>query len=129
MEIKLSPEESEEYFYNSLCNLSGYLSGYGLELTYKHEAYDKARTILLDKGVEICYEDVLMQILHQGDELTLKDHEGDGDMSRSITLKDVHERVQKTPLAHLQDMINETDDVTTADVIIQTCFYESIIFG
>lgn len=35
----------------------------------------------------------------------------------------------KTPIDHLMDAINQEDDAITADVILQTVFYEDIIFG
>ena len=130
MEIKLTPEESEEYFYNSICNLCGYLSGYGLELSYYDDHYKAAKKRLLNKNQgSVCYEDVMMEILRGGNPLKMIDHEGDGDMTREIFLGDVHKRVQKTPLNHLTDMIEGNDDVITADVIVQTCFYEEIVFG
>jgi hypothetical protein len=125
MTINLTQTESEEYFNNSLCNALGYMSGYGLQLEYNDTDYKAAKAKLRNP----CFEDVLMQILKDGKSLTLVDVECEGEYTRSITLKEVHERVQKTPLDHLQDMIDETDDATTADVILQTVFYEDIIFG
>ena len=125
MKITLTPQESEEYFYNALCNGLGYVEGYGLGLDYKNQDYNAAK----DKLTNPCYEDVLMQMLRDGNELTLIDHEGEGDMTRSITIEDVHEQVQNTPLHHLTNMIEENDDAETADVIIQTVFYNEIVFG
>jgi hypothetical protein len=46
-----------------------------------------------------------------------------------ITINDVYERVQNTPLDHLLNMINEEDDADTADVILQTVFYNEVVFG
>jgi hypothetical protein len=131
MKITLTPQESEEFFYNSLCNAlgTGYLSGYGIDIDAKEDTYAKAKKTLKDKGESPCYEDVLMQVLRQGDELWVFDIENDGEMNTSITLADVHERVQQTPLTHLVAMINETDDAETADAIIQTTFFKEIIFG
>jgi hypothetical protein len=125
MKITLTPQESEEYFYNALCNGLGYVCGYGLELDYENQDYNAAKNKLTNP----CYEDVLMQMLRDGNKLTLIDHESEGDMTRSITIEDVHEQVQNTPLHHLTNMIEETDDAETADVIIQTVFYNEIIFG
>ena len=128
MEIKLSKEESEEYFYNALCNGLGYISGYGLELDNDSE-YINAQKRLNDKGVKgICYEDVLMEVLRGGDQLTLVDYEGDEERF-SITLDDVHNKVQKVPVSHLLDMVEERDDAVTADVILQTVFLGEVIFG
>ena len=126
MTITLTPQEAEEYFYNALCNGLGYVtSGYDLMLSYKKEDRIQAKEKLTASA---CYEDVLMQILRDGGTLTLTDDE-DEDNSYSITLKDVHERVAKTPIKHLTNMITENDDAETADVILQTVFLEDIIYG
>lgn len=135
MKIVLDKTESEEYFHNALCNGLGYMSGYGLQFVYEDADYKKAKKSLEAKlkkeGKEpgICLEDVFVEILRNGGKLTFEDVENEGDYTRSITLKDVHERVQKTPIDHLNDMINENDDATTADVILQTVFFEDVIFG
>ena len=64
-----------------------------------------------------------------GGSLTFVDIECEGEYTRTISLADVHKRVAKTPIDHLMDMIKETDDAVTADVLIQTVFFEDIIFG
>jgi len=125
MEIILTHKESEEFFYNALCNGLGYIQHYGLELDYKKADYQSAKS----KLESLCYEDVLMQILKDGNILTLTDIECDGEYTRSITLDDVHSRVQKTPIGFLMDMINENYDAETCDVVIQSVFYGDIIFG
>jgi len=125
MKVILTNRESEELFYISLCNGGEYICGYGLELDYSDYDYEKAKSKLESS----CYEDILMQILRDGGELELADHECDGEYNKSITLKDVHNKVQETPLKHLIDAINENDDACTADVILQTVFYGEIIFG
>jgi len=125
MEIILTHKESEEFFHNALCNGLGYIQDYGLELDYKKADYHSAKLKLESP----CYEDVLMQILKDGNKLTLTDIECDGEYTRSITLDDVHSRVQKTPIRFLMDMINENDDAETGDVVIQSVFFEDIIFG
>ena len=125
--IILTPEESEEYFFNALCNAvgTGYMSSYGLDLTTNQGEYNRAR-VKLENPV---YEDILMQILRDGGKLTFEDIEGDGDNTSSITLEDVHNKVQNTPVETLLDMINENDDADTADAILQTVFFNEIIFG
>jgi hypothetical protein len=125
MKIILTHEESEKYFYNALCNSLGYVDGYGLEMDFKHEDYKSAKNKLKNP----CYEDILMQILRDGNKLTLLDFEGDGDQTKSITLADVHRRVQETPTRHLMNMIEENDDAETGDVILQQVFYQEIVFG
>ena len=125
MEIKLTNAESEEYFYNALCNGLNYFSGYGIILEYDTKEYQKSRTKLKSP----CFEDVLMQMLRDGKTLTFEDIECEGEYTRTISLKDIHDKVSKTPIKHLSDMINENDDATTADVILQSVLYDEIIFG
>lgn len=130
IEIKLSKEKSEEFFYNALCNGLGYFSGYGISL-YEGKNYNKAKKTLAEKGnISPCYEDVLMEILRNGDTLNFVDEECDGEYSRKVTLEMVHNNVGKTPAHHLLNVINENDDAETADCIIQSVLYDGeIIFG
>ena len=127
MTIKLTPEESETYFHNSLCN-GHQIAMYGLHLDYDETEYKEARERLKAKGESPCLEDVWMEILRGGGVLTLIDDEN-GEEPSPIKLSDVHERVQNTPLRHMMDAINENDDGDTADVILQTVFYGDVIFG
>ena len=127
--MELTKEQCEEFFYNALCNGLQELSGYSLQLNYDKSAYSYAKELLMERGkIFICYEDVLMQILHNGHNLRLVDIDDEG-MDASITMKDVYERVPTTPEPHLSDMLNETDDACTADAILQTVFYNKIIFS
>jgi len=132
MTIILTPQESEEYFYNALCNGLGYVQQYGLDLRYDVNEYKDAKLRLqsLKPNESICYEDVLMQILRDGGKLNLFDEEEQLDNEDNfITLEDVHERVANTQTNHLLDMINENDDADTADVMLQQVFLGDIIFG
>jgi hypothetical protein len=114
-------------FFDSMCNVfgTGYFDGYGLELDYDENDYKESRNKLTDP----CFEDVLFQMLKDGKKLTLVDVECDGEYTRSITLEDVHNKVCKTPTRFLMDMINEEGDVETSDVILQTVFFDDIVFG
>lgn len=129
MEVKLSNDESEMYFYNALCNGLDYIGGYGLELEVNLGYIEAKRTLEAKNELEFrCHEDILMEVLRSGGKLTLIDHENDGEET-SITIEDVHNRVQTTPIGHLMDMVNERDDAITADVILQTVFFGEVIFG
>ena len=130
MKIILEKKEAEEIFFNAMCNGLGYVtSGYDLELDFNDEEYKAAATKLKDAGTRPCFEDVLMQMLRDGNSITLVDIGCEGEYTKSITLKDVHERVALTPTSHLMDMINENDDACTADVVLQTVFFEDVVFG
>jgi len=124
-------QKSEEYFHNALCNAvgTGYINSYGLVLMCEDTDYKDARDLLRASEQSACLEDIWMQILRSGGTLTLEDVENEGDMTRSITLADVHDRVQKTPEPHLANMVNGNDDAETADVILQIVFFEDIVFG
>lgn len=126
MQILLTPQESEDFFLNALCNGLSYFDGYGLELTYNQDAYDKAKQSLR-QGV--AWEYILMEILRQGDTLRIIDHECEGEYNADITLDMVHDRMCNVPMRHLMNMVNEDDDAETADVILQTVAYNEIIFG
>lgn len=125
MKIQLTKKESLDLFYNAICNGLSMFSGYGLELQYDSKEYKQSRSKLTDP----CFEDVLIQMLKDGYKLTLLDIEGEGEYTRSIGIKDIYANVMKTPMDHLSDMINEEDDATTADVLIQTVFFNEIVFG
>ena len=130
MKIILSPEESEKYFYNALCNGLDYVcSGYNLLFHVNPKAYNQAKSILWNSSNKetICYEDILMQVLKDGNKLTLIDEESEE--SWFITLDDVHKKVSEAPADHLMDMVNGNDDAVTADVILQSVFIGEVMFG
>lgn len=123
--IKLTPEKSLEYFFNSLCNSLGYFTSYGFEVDFNEEEYKKSK----EKLTSPSYEEVFIQMLKDGYGLTVNDIENDGEYTTTIYLKDVVEKVQKTPIRHLSNMINEEDDADTGDVILQTVFFDEVVFG
>jgi len=131
MEIKLTKQESEDFFYSALCNgLGTFCSACGGSLEFDSAAYREARLrISSDMGEgNPCYEDVLMAMLRNGCTMRFEDTESDGEYSRVIGIDDVHERVSMTPAKHLVDMLNETDDAITANAILQTVFFKEIVF-
>jgi len=129
MNINLTHEESENYFYNAICNGLGELTYYDLELDYSDSEYKTAKQQLSDKqpDTQVCWEDVLMEMLRSGNTLWVVD--SNDDERHPITLDLIHERVQTTQTNHLMNMINEHDDAITADVIIQTVVYGEIVYG
>ena len=129
MELKLTTTESEEFFYNAMCNGLGFvLSVYDLELHYSADEYALAKASLTGNDV-VCFEDVLIQMLRMGYKLTIKDIGCDGEFDVTIGLEDVHSRVQMAPIKHLMDMANMRDDGDTADAILQHVFYKEYIFA
>ena len=129
MNINLTHEESEAHFYNAICNGLGELRYYDLELDYDAKEYKAAKKQLSDKqpDTQACWEDVLMEMLRSDNTLWIVD--SNDNERHPITLDLVHERVQQTPVNHLMNAINENDDATTADCIIQTVIYGDVIYG
>jgi hypothetical protein len=110
--------------YENLINTRG-IRKILLQLTFAESHYKAARK-KLDSP---CFEDVLLQILKDGKPLKIVDHGCDGEYNRTITLKDVHEKVQTTDAKWLLQMEHEEDDAVTADCILQTVFFGEIVFG
>ena len=131
MKIYLEKEECEGVFYDALCNGLSYIAGYGLELLFNDEQYDKAKqtlkTVTPAEGT-ICYEDVLMEVLRQGGSLILRDLEG-AEPDAIITLDEVHNRMSLVPASTLVTILEESGDACDADVVLQTIFLEEVIYG
>jgi hypothetical protein len=125
--VKLTADESKEFFYNALCNGMFLMGHYDLEWVVDDDNYETARKQLAE-GQSVCYEDVIMKMLEMGYTISLKDCSGYG-YDATISLEDVINNVNLTPSRHLMDMVNEDDDAVTADAIIQSVFYKNIIFG
>jgi len=129
MKIQLTKEESEKIFFDAMCNGLSYLSGYGIQLVYSKEAYQLSKKTLSHQNKGTCFEEVLMEMLCQGSEITFVDLECDGEYTRTVTLNDVHERVQLAPASRLIEMVDGEDDADTADIILQSVLYGEVIFG
>ena len=129
MKILLTPQESEQHFYDAMCNGLNELGYYDLELDYDDNEYHETKHKLnaASPGILVCYEDVLMEMLREGKSLHIVDVNEDERFP--ITLQLVHDRVQETPHRHLMDSINERGDATTADCILQTVIYGEVIYG
>lgn len=151
MKVILEKEESEKMFHSALCNVAGCLSSCDLELDYSEKAYKQAKNNLqklVDAGnvphfmywsqhdkmegnkPTVCIEDVLTQILIDGGKLTIIDH-NEGGKKFDVRLKDVHEKVQNTPVRHILDLLPEGDggDCYTAFSIMQTVFLGEEVYG
>jgi hypothetical protein len=130
MKIIFTKKEALEIFHTALCNAygTGYIQSYGIELYYDDDEYQKAKQSLLKQGISPCFEDVLIEILNLGYTLSMIDNEN-GEDTKVITYKEVVKRMPKVPFKIITNILGETDDASDADAVIQTIFYESIIFG
>jgi len=130
MELKLTPQESEEIFYNALCNGLQLIGGYGLELDYDQEEYKIAKQALEANTKDmICFEDVLMEMLKRGEYLVMVDVEGEGEYTSTVRLTQIHQRVETVAPVHIVNYQEEQDDADDADAVLQTVFFGEVIFG
>lgn len=125
MQIILTNQESENIFFDALCNGLGYVCGHGFEIEFDNKDYAKAKGTTSNGS----FEEVLMAILKNGGSLTLVDVENDGAETATISLQDVHERVNSVDCDTLLMAYNEEGDADTADAILQTVFFKEITFG
>jgi hypothetical protein len=125
MKIILTKQESEDIFFDAMCNGLAYVCGYGFEIDFSRKDYAKAK----DNTSNGAFEEVLMQILRDGGSITLADVVNDGSETATITLQDVHERVSDVDARVLIEAINEEGDADTADAVLQTVFFKEVTFG
>jgi len=132
MKLQLTEQECEQIFHTALCNGLQVISSYGLYIEPVHAEYAAAIRSIQYTGINnenICYEDILLQILKNGGTLKIIDFEGEGENDTTIKIEDVYDRMHKVDPKHILDVINEWDDAETADCILQTIFYNEIIFA
>jgi hypothetical protein len=128
MKIELTKQEAEKYFYNALCNGLGYFESYGIELKYDEKEYKKAtKTAKAEDGGRVCYEDVFMEMLKNGNTLFAED--SNADETYALTLDKIYTKMYEVPANTLMEMINERDDADTADIILQVCFIGEHTYG
>ena len=128
--IKLTDGFKKEIIYNALCNGLGQLQCYGLELIFNDEDYTEAKKSYYERTKKIagaCYEDILMEILTMGKHLSFLDNETDEIFHLSFEL--ALSNLDKLEVERVIQLIDETDDGETADVVLQTCLFGEIIFG
>jgi hypothetical protein len=125
MIITLENHEKEEYFHNALCNEQGMLASSGIEIVHSKEDYDAAKAKLTSP----CYEDVLMQILKDGNKLQMIDLEDDDNVLAEITLQDMYDNFQYVSQEVIISYVEESDDACTADVLLQYVFLKELVYG
>ena len=128
--IKLTEGFKKEILFNSLCNGLGQLQCYGLELIFNDEDYTEAKKSYYKRNNQnsvACYEDILLEILTMGKHLSFLDNETDEVFHLSFEL--ALSNLDKLEVERVIQLIDETDDGETADVVLQTCLFGEIIFG
>tara|TARA_R110000851_G_scaffold329247_1_gene500949 strand:- start:217 stop:591 length:375 start_codon:yes stop_codon:yes gene_type:complete len=121
VKIVLSTEKSLELFHDALCNGLNYINSYGISVDWNNDEFKAAKSKLKTP----CLEDILIQVLKDGNVINFAGEDGTTD----VTLEMVLERIPKVELDTLLTMIQEQGDALTADNIIQTVVYGEVIYG
>lgn len=128
MKIQLTSDEQEKFYSSILCNGLQLLNGCGLALQFNDNEYETAKTQLEENQ---CYEDVLLQMLKNGNILKIVDVEGNGEYTKKIeyitdfTIIEGKERF----LHFFSEIMNEQDDAWDNFNAMQYILYGDLIFG
>jgi hypothetical protein len=128
--IKMTEGFKREVLFNSLCNGLGQLYAYGLELIFNDDDYTEAKKSYYERTKKIsgaCYEDILLEILTMGKHITFLDNETDEVFYLTFDL--AMQNLDKLEVERVIQLIDESDDGETADVVLQTCLFGEIVFG
>lgn len=134
--------------HSCLCNGLNYFGAYGIELDYDDAEYKAAKASLEAKKAdgtwvsefdlsEICYEDVLSEMIAMGKSLVVRDlEEADGDdesdngpVIGTLNLETIEAHWAAISATHMNDMLSENDDANTADCILQVLFFGKEVYG
>lgn len=131
-------EKPIDFLYASLCNV-GYVmreSGFVLDY-YKHEYAEAKKRLQIEKGenVIICYENILLNMLENGDSLYIVDEEDMEHARTPINLEKLNKLFDEksfsdsTFLNLIITFKTEQDDAVTAWDFIQYVAFNEIIYG
>lgn len=99
------------------------------EIDYEADCYADAKQRLKDKGNnDICYEEVLVEILEGGESIYFIDAE-DSDEVYELTLKKLLNGIKLNAENRPDDSSIEDGDGETMDCIIQYALFGDVIFG
>lgn len=120
--------------HHCLCN-SGltFFGGYGLSVDWPDGDYQVAAEKLqtaFDFGANnVCHEDVLIQIIKDGNRIVIRDDEDNGAIVGNLSLVTIHGNWDAIRQSDLLELYHEQDDADTADCILQTLCFGSIVYG
>jgi hypothetical protein len=107
--------------------------GYGIELDYSQQEYDKAKQSLITSGStkpnDICIEDVQREMLRMGYGLTFTDTEHEDDEPVTLTLELIKKNWDSIPFSRIEAVLKENYDADDADVIAQSMIYGEVVYG
>ena len=128
--IKLTEDFKKEIIFNSLCNGLGQLQCYGLNLLWSDEDYTEAKKSYYQRTQRIsgaCYEDILMELLEMKKRVVFEDLET-GEFF-DLKLSDALTNLDNLPIWVIVQILEENDDGETADIVLQYCLFNEVVFG
>lgn len=114
-----------EVLHTALCDGLGQICGYGFQVDYTKEAYTTAK----EKLSNPCYEDVLIQLLKDGEDITFVDVENDGEETSVLNLATFLERYNNVPKDTIKKLKEGDYDANDADDFLQYILFNEITFG
>ena len=132
VEITIRKRVTDDDLISILCGAtSTACAGWVVQLDWDDESYSKAREMLINSGhkeSDICLEDVLLQLLKNGDQITFYDAETEEAYSLSLyMLFSGIESYMNSEYCETMD-IDDWDD-TDYDAVIQYAFFGELAFG
>lgn len=107
-----------------------YFPLYGLSVDYDEDIYGITADALEAKSTDtVCHEHVLMDMISAGHALTITDEEDSGEIVGSLSMQTIMKNWDAIDARHLLAIRDEQDDADTADCILQTLCFGSVIYG
>lgn len=139
MKIEFSKEDVERILFDSFCN-GGLVELYHCSIQIDWESnpnsinYTNAKNRLIKREFNICREDVLIEILKNGDAIIFTDYEGDEEetlLMLDTALENINSIAyeDKIELAKLLDEDNCEADAWDYFNAIRYCLYKEVIYG
>jgi len=127
MEIKFNENDLVDIIYSALCESLDWLHDDGYRIGYDDEAYSKAVDNLKDTYDSTisqldapCYEDIVIQILLNGDKIKIIDiFEGKND---EFSLEDLMHNIALVPSDIMLTYVRQKNNIADSYELIQTIF-------
>lgn len=129
--VTINKKITDDDLVDILCGATGTACLWCSEIYFSDEAYATAKRKLLDAGIkenDLCYEDVLLQMLKNGDQISFYDEEDDEEyfLSWGVFMNGIEMYMNSKYCESLD--IDEWDD-TDYDAVIQYAFFGELVFG
>ena len=129
--INITKKITDGDLINILCGATGSACSWCSDINFDNNCYKKAKNNLIEvykNNKDICYEDVLLQMLKNGDVITFYDEEDDEEflLSLDVFIKGIERYMSSDDCSSMD--IDEWDDIDF-DGVIQYAFFNELVFG